>query len=645
MSFHAVRPSRGSSASIALFAAAIAAPAWAQSCPSLGVPISGVPGYQERIFHVLGNAARISPASYATTVIGNSTIMQTYPSVPPLTWDAAAGAFAHNFTTSIATGCPSSIPTHNSCGGTPWSSRAAAAGLCGLFNELVSGSSTSDPLPAFNLLLTETPSPPYPADHTTDLHRQVMLSPTPTTLGCGYALASTGLFRNFWVIDFQGSCTPPPACGPLHSGSHLVRTTTLDFLANFYEASNQPPRSAMVFVDGVAQTMTPYLGTAARGTYKATQLKTNACRSYYFEFVSSNGTTYRYPGTGFLRTFGDNCAEDYKPAKVVINEIDYDQPGTDTAEFIELKNVSGGQLDLTQYSIELWNGANNTIYSTINLTGAVPTNGYYVISTTGSSVPNVNQRVAATQDYIQNGAPDGLLIRFLPSGEVIDSFCYEGAMAGLVEGTPLPATPADDNVTANLSYSRYPDGVDTNITANDWQLKAITPGTSNSAPVILQQPGSVTVCLGATASFSIGATGAGPFAYRWQWQPVPAAGWSDLREGINLYSGQPALDVTGSTATPMQARVLWGIGGNINIRCIVSNATSVTTSSEATLTVCACLACPADFNQDGGIDGTDVSAFFDRWEVGQCDADVNQDGGVDGGDVDVFFAAWENGGC
>lgn len=55
--------------------------------------------------------------------------------------------------------------------------------------------------------------------------------------------------------------------------------------------------------------------------------------------------------------------------------------------------------------------------------------------------------------------------------------------------------------------------------------------------------------------------------------------------------------------------------------------------------------CYADFNQDGGIDGNDIDAFFIAWESGDSQADVNQDGGVDGSDVSVFFAAWENGGC
>jgi hypothetical protein len=58
-----------------------------------------------------------------------------------------------------------------------------------------------------------------------------------------------------------------------------------------------------------------------------------------------------------------------------------------------------------------------------------------------------------------------------------------------------------------------------------------------------------------------------------------------------------------------------------------------------------CPPCIADANEDGGIDGTDVSAFFTIWENGDACADANQDGGIDGADVDSFFAVWESGGC
>ena len=41
---------------------------------------------------------------------------------------------------------------------------------------------------------------------------------------------------------------------------------------------------------------------------------------------------------------------------IVINEIDYDQVGTDNAEFVELINVSAGPVNLDNYTLELVNG-------------------------------------------------------------------------------------------------------------------------------------------------------------------------------------------------------------------------------------------------------------------------------------------------
>ncbi|MBS0195424.1 MAG: serine hydrolase [Planctomycetes bacterium] len=70
-----------------------------------------------------------------------------------------------------------------------------------------------------------------------------------------------------------------------------------------------------------------------------------------------------------------------------------------------------------------------------------------------------------------------------------------------------------------------------------------------------------------------------------------------------------------------------------------------TAEGQGLVTISYPLPCPADFNQDGGIDGADVQAFFAAWERGDSSADVNQDGGVDGADVSTFFAAWEAGGC
>lgn len=52
----------------------------------------------------------------------------------------------------------------------------------------------------------------------------------------------------------------------------------------------------------------------------------------------------------------------------------------------------------------------------------------------------------------------------------------------------------------------------------------------------------------------------------------------------------------------------------------------------------------ADFNIDGGVDGSDIEAFFIAWQAGESHADFNLDGGIDGSDIESFFVAWENGG-
>ena len=58
-----------------------------------------------------------------------------------------------------------------------------------------------------------------------------------------------------------------------------------------------------------------------------------------------------------------------------------------------------------------------------------------------------------------------------------------------------------------------------------------------------------------------------------------------------------------------------------------------------------CPPCVADFNQDGGVDGTDLQAFFEAWESGAACGDANGDGGVDGADVERFMLAWEAAAC
>jgi hypothetical protein len=93
-----------------------------------------------------------------------------------------------------------------------------------------------------------------------------------------------------------------------------------------------------------------------------------------------------------------------------------------------------------------------------------------------------------------------------------------------------------------------------------------------------------------------------------------------------------------------------GDDGRVVTRVQLENAAGGGTRFDAIVRFCyencsSCPACPADYNSDGGVDGTDIGAFFPEWEASASCADVNQDGGVDGGDIEAFFTVWEAGGC
>jgi predicted extracellular nuclease len=91
---------------------------------------------------------------------------------------------------------------------------------------------------------------------------------------------------------------------------------------------------------------------------------------------------------------------------VVINEVDADTEGVDTAEFIELFDGGDGNTALDGLEIVLFNGADDQVYRHINLagqrTGAM---GYFVIG--GPAVPGVH--LIIPNGAIQNG-PDAVAL-------------------------------------------------------------------------------------------------------------------------------------------------------------------------------------------------------------------------------------------
>lgn len=164
---------------------------------------------------------------------------------------------------------------------------------------------------------------------------------------------------------------------------------------------------------------------------------------------------------------------------LVINEIDYDQPGADTAEFIEIKNIGCAPIDLSPYRLQLINGSGAvpTVYGQILLPSVVLSPGdYFVVCGNAALTANCDLDVTLNQDVIQNGAPDAILLINIDSGMIVDTVGYEGFVPGYTEVAGAPA----DSATIAGSIGRVPDGMDTDNNSVDFQfLPTITPGSAN----------------------------------------------------------------------------------------------------------------------------------------------------------------------
>ncbi len=122
---------------------------------------------------------------------------------------------------------------------------------------------------------------------------------------------------------------------------------------------------------------------------------------------------------------------------VFINEIHYDNTGTDAGEAIEIAGPAG--TDLTGWSLVLYNGSNGAVYRTNVLSGVIPDlqNGFGAIFVTYPT------------DGIQNGSPDGMAL-VDASNSVIQFLSYEGTVTG-VGGAANGMTSTDIGVSEGSS--------------------------------------------------------------------------------------------------------------------------------------------------------------------------------------------------
>jgi hypothetical protein len=132
-----------------------------------------------------------------------------------------------------------------------------------------------------------------------------------------------------------------------------------------------------------------------------------------------------------------------------INEIHYDNSGTDTGEAIELAIATG--TDLSGWSIVLYSGADGLQYSTTYLSGVVSEQGF------GGSL------LVVPISPIQNGSPDGIAL-INSANNVLQFLSYEG-MFTAIDGPAAGITSEDIGVFEDFS------------TPVDWSLQLVGVGS------------------------------------------------------------------------------------------------------------------------------------------------------------------------
>ena len=183
---------------------------------------------------------------------------------------------------------------------------------------------------------------------------------------------------------------------------------------------------------------------------------------------------------------------------VRINEVDPDQPGTDTKEFVELYGPANASLD--GLVLVLFNGAAsaNSSYSMVDLAGySLNGQGFFLVATqplldsvgmTGAVLP-----VLAGQGDIQNGA-DGIALYAgnasnWPSGtavtadNLIDAIVYgsnDPDATGLISVLVPGQAQLNDSGNSTTSFSRFPDGGPA-LNHASFVVQAPTPGLTNGA--------------------------------------------------------------------------------------------------------------------------------------------------------------------
>ncbi len=163
-----------------------------------------------------------------------------------------------------------------------------------------------------------------------------------------------------------------------------------------------------------------------------------------------------------------------------INEIHYDNTGTDADEFIEVIIENAGTYDLADFAIDLYNGNDGKSYSQKLLSE-------YTVGATSGNFTFYYLNYTAAGGSIQNGAPDGLCLSYQGNPMTGQFLSYEGTLTA-VDGPASGLTSVDigvSEVNSPVGQSLQLSGTGSQYGAFVWQPPATaTMGQLNNGQVL-----------------------------------------------------------------------------------------------------------------------------------------------------------------
>ena len=287
-------------------------------------------------------------------------------------------------------------------------------------------------------------------------------------------------------------------------------------------------------------------------------------------------------------TATDNCFPGQVPSVIFINEMHYDNVGTDVGEFVEIAGTAG--LNLANYALVLYNGNGGVTYDTLTLFGTIDneSNGFGAVS------------FDFPLNGIQNGTPDGIALVSLPNYTVLQFLSYEGPFAA-TNGPAMGQTATDIGVVEDGTNAI---GTSVQLTGAGQQASQFTwvgpitasPGTLNAGQTVNASPATIMATLQQTMMMG---TCNGSMIVKRTWTASDACGNTvQYTQTINL------VDNSGPTFAPP-------LPANITLNCndVVPAPATLTATDACDLSAAAASPWINEMHYDNA--GTDVGEFFE----------------------------------